>query len=474
MTRQLMTAGRLARTDARGVPEDRWTTPQRSFLESPYRLTVLWGANGIGKSKVMAEVVTRLLEGRMEWQRPGPQTVILAGNTWTQLGQTIRYAMEGRLQSYLRPGIRYEAGGMKGQRMQVFDIVAGPGIGGELRLGTFTAGARTLAGPRASAVVSDEPLPEKVYNELWPRLLGRGGRMFTGFTPTLGTAHQLDYLWQIVDDPGIPWAGEIHVPLTMDAVTPRGGVFELPWMTQEEVDQFEQGLSRVEADMRMGRTRTPRTDSAYFSAWRGDLVVDRRMVDLVGWRVGIGIDHGSTPGSQRAILVAVGGRGLYSEVHVLDEYQAAGRTETADDARAVVAMLERQGLTLADVDQWVGDRAHHGDHMGGKKRNSWLRMSMARQLGMDTTRRGWSESLPEPLRSMRTPRKYDQSVWEGSEILHRLMVQKPARFTVDPRCSVLIDDLNSWRGSTSATDPNKHGIDALRYIAVPMVEGARH
>ena len=260
----------------------------------------------------------------------------------------------------------------------------------------------------------------------------------------------------------------------MDAVTPRGGVFELPWMTQEEVDQFEQGLSRVEADMRMGRTRTPRTDSAYFSAWRGDLVVDRRMVDLVGWRVGIGIDHGSTPGSQRAILVAVGGRGLYSEVHVLDEYQAAGRTETADDARAVVAMLERQGLTLADVDQWVGDRAHHGDHMGGKKRNSWLRMSMARQLGMDTTRRGWSESLPEPLRSMRTPRKYDQSVWEGSEILHRLMVQKPARFTVDPRCSVLIDDLNSWRGSTSATDPNKHGIDALRYIAVPMVEGARH
>ena len=245
-------------------------------------------------------------------------------------------------------------------------------------------------------------------------------------------------------------------------------------MTQDEINQFEQGLSRVEADMRMGRTRTPRTDTAYFSAWRGELVVDRQMRDLAGWRVGIGIDHGSSPGSQRAILVAVGGRGLYSQVHVLDEYRGDGRTETADDARSIIAMLERQGLALADVDQWVGDRAHHGDHRGGKKRNTWLRMSMAQQMGMDTSRRGWSDQLPQPLRFMRTPRKYDQSVWEGAEILHRLMVQDPPRFTVSPQCATLIDDLNSWQWSTSATDPWKHGIDALRYIAVPMVEGSQH
>ena len=474
MVRRLLTSARVTRADAVGLPQSRWTDPQIRFLESPYKLTVLWGANGIGKSVVMAELTTRLIEGAMPWQRPGPQTVILAGNTWTQLGSTIRYAMEGRLKGYLKEGVRYEAGGMKGQRMQVFDIVAGPGRGGELRLGTFTAGARTLAGPRATAVVSDEPLPEKIYNELWPRLLGRGGRMYTGFTPTLGTAHELGYLWEKVDDPGMPWAGEIHVPQTLEAVTPRGGLFELPWMTQDEINQFEQGLSRVEADMRMGRTRTPRTDTAYFSAWRGELVVDRQMRDLAGWRVGIGIDHGSSPGSQRAILVAVGGRGLYSQVHVLDEYRGDGRTETADDARSIIAMLERQGLALADVDQWVGDRAHHGDHRGGKKRNTWLRMSMAQQMGMDTSRRGWSDQLPQPLRFMRTPRKYDQSVWEGAEILHRLMVQDPPRFTVSPQCATLIDDLNSWQGSTSATDPWKHGIDALRYIAVPMVEGSQH
>ena len=80
---------------------------------------------------------------------------------------------------------------MKGQRLQVFDIIDGPGKGGELRLGTFKA--QNLAGPRANVVITDEPLPEAVHNELWPRLLGRDGRMYQGFTPTLGTAHRLDY-----------------------------------------------------------------------------------------------------------------------------------------------------------------------------------------------------------------------------------------------------------------------------------------
>ena len=93
MVRRLLTSARVTRADAVGLPQSRWTDPQIRFLESPYKLTVLWGANGIGKSVVMAELTTRLIEGAMPWQRPGPQTVILAGNTWTQLGSTIRYAM---------------------------------------------------------------------------------------------------------------------------------------------------------------------------------------------------------------------------------------------------------------------------------------------------------------------------------------------------------------------------------------------
>lgn len=468
MTRSLLLDARAQRAGR----TDRWTNPQQALFDSPYKLTVMWGANGIGKSRGLAELATRAIEGALHWQRPGPQTVILAGNTWSQLGSTIRYMMTGRLQGYLKEGVRYEAGGMKGQRLQVFDIVAGPGKGGELRLGTFKAS--NLAGPRANCVITDEPLPENVYNELWPRLLGRDGRMYQGFTPTLGTAHKVDYLWSLVDDEQRPWAGQLHIPLSLDAVTPRGGLVEIPWMTVEELRQFEAGLSRVEADMRMGRSRTPKQDSAYFSAWRGELVQAKPLDQLAGWRLGVGIDHGSKPGSQRVIVVACGGRGLYSCIHVLAEWSGQGRTNTRDDAKAIINLLESHGFRLEDVDHWIGDRAHHGDKRGGKKSNTRLKAAIAEALGHDTQRRGWSEKLPKPLRFMRTPRKFDQSVWEGAEILHRLQVSDPPRFTVDPGCSDLIRDLNEWNGSTSATNPFKHGIDALRYISVPLVENLAH
>jgi len=472
VSRSLLLGARERRRAVLGRSAARWTAPQEALFQSDYKLTALWGANGIGKSLALAEYCTRAIESSLPWQKPGPKVVMLAGNTWSQLGSTIKYMMQGRLKSWLPKGVRYEGGTMKGQRLAVFSIVDGPGKGGELRLGTFKA--RNLAGPRADVVVTDEPMPEPVYAELWPRLLGRGGRMVQGFTPTLGTAHDVTYLWEMVDDPGLPWAGEIHVPLTIEAVTPRGGLLEIPWMTEEEIKQFEAGLPAIERDLRMGRSRTPRRDAAYFSAWRGELVVDRSTRDLAGWRVGVGIDHGSKPGSQRVIVVACGGRGLYSQVHVLAEWAGQGRTDTRQDAQAILDMLDGLGLSLDDVDQWVGDRAHRGDKRGGKKSNTRLKQAMAEVLGHNTGRRGWSEHLPKPLRFMTTPRKYDNSVWEGCEILHRLMVQEPARFTVDPSCHDLIEDLNEWHGSTSPTDPNKHGIDALRYIAVPMVEGERH
>jgi hypothetical protein len=97
--------------------------------------------------------------------------------------------------------------------------------------------------------------------------------------------------------------------------------------------------------------------------------------------------------------------------------------------------------------------------------------AMASELGIGTERRGWTEQLPEGLRRIATPRKYEGSVWEGSLMLHRLMVDDPPRLTVSTRCSLLHADLAGWQGSTSPSDPHKHGLDGLRYIAVPLLEG---
>lgn len=241
-------------------------------------------------------------------------------------------------------------------------------------------------------------------------------------------------------------------------------------MTAQEIAEAEAGLSKVEADMRMGRSRSPKLTAAYFSAWGPHLIRDEAPPgDLP---VGIGIDHGSKPGAQRAVLVAVQGRGPLARVWVLDEYQGDGRTESEEDARGIVDMLARHGMELKDVDQWVGDRGHRGDTKGGVKSNQRLIAEFARIMGVDVGRRGWTDAIPRPLAAMRTPRKYNRSVWDGMEILHRLMLGKQPRMLLSPRCKHLPESFSKWQ--CSFTDPLKDGLDALRYIVVPMIEGERH
>ena len=430
----------------------------------------------------LAELIMKGLECDFPWMEPGPKSIILAGNTWTQLGSTLRYLWQGMDRRYFRPGIRYEAGGIKGQRLAVFEIIGGPAKGGELRLGTFDAA--NLAGPRADLVVSDEPLPETVYNELLARLLGRNGRMFMGFTTTMKTAHKLEYLWDLVDDPEKHWVGEVNTLLDIDAVTPRGGLFEQPWMTQAEIDRFIASTSKVISDMRAGRSRYPRSGESYFSLWGPELVSDRAEIAQlggaipIGTPVGVGMDHGSKPGAERAVLVAVSGQGLAAHCWVLDEYKSDRRGDEFDDARGVVAMLARHGMRIQDVDQWVGDRPHAGDQWGGVKSNRRFLKAMAHvAAGHPRGRSRWMETLPKAMQQMARPRKFHGSVWDNVDELHRLMVSKGSgthsgpRLTVAPACKHLDEDLQEWQGGK--LDPHKDGIDAWRYIAVPMLEGAR-
>lgn len=473
MTRLLLTAERQRRAAALGSMPTRWTDPQRQFLESPYRHTILRGANGLGKSVVLACGVEMALAGELPWQRDrrGPWEVILAGNTWAQLSSTIGYLWKGRLPGWLKPGIRFAAGRMQGQRTAIFDLERGPdGVrGGQLRLGIFNA--ENLAGPRAHAVFSDEPLPEKVYNELWARLNARAGRIYQVFTTTAGTAHKMDYLWTMVDDPKLPFVGEVVAELTVENVTPRGGLFEVPFMSAREIAEFEAGLSQVEADMRMGRTRYPRSDVNWYSPWGEHLVRDVPMLpDLEGWRLGVGIDYGVKPGTQRAFLMAAKGYEPYARVHFIDEYAPAGRTTTREDAAGIRDMLGRHGVALEHVDCWVGDRSHPGDNRSGKKSNLLLRRELARLMGIDVKATGWSAELPTALRRLRTPRKYDQSVYESAAIVLGQMVEE--RFTASSRCVHLSEALHNWNGTLRADDPWKHNIDGMHYIVVPMTAGA--
>ena len=271
------------------------------------------------------------------------------------------------------------------------------------------------------------------------------------------------------------------MPLCQDSVTPRGGLYELPWASQQEIDEFAAGLSEVQREMRLGFTRYPRTDCAYYSAWGSHLVLDqppswwfeelaaagreRRQSRI---RVGVGVDHGSKPGAQVAILVAIMGYGLHARIWILDEY-VSGSTTSEQDAVGVVAMLRRNGLEIKDVDLWVGDRAH--DFRGGRKANQYFRQGLAKQLGFDISRRGWGDKIPRPLQMMAVPRKSLNSAYEGADIIHRRMLRGPDYYAVSSCCKSLDESHRTWRGGQR--EPAKDACDAERYIVVPMMEG-RH
>lgn len=453
----------------------RWTNPQKALFNSPFKLTVFWGANGIGKSWAIAELCRRSIAGELYWQTPGkPYVVILAGNTWNQLGSTLRYFMKIADPRWFKKGVRFEGGSVKGQRLAIFDIIGGPGAGGELRLGVFNA--ENLAGPRADVVITDEPLPENVYQELWPRLLGRNGRMYQTFTPTTGTAEKLDYLWKMVDDPDMDWVGEIQTQLTLDAVTIRDGLWEYSWMTQSEIDMFERGCNAASRDIRMGRSRKPLNEAAVYDAWGDHLFLERPPKWLVEAlkrpareqqndpvRVGIGIDHGSKPGAERIILTYVLGRGNRARVWIPDEYASDGRSTTLDDAKGLIDLLQRNDLTLDEVDVWIGDRAHDGGKKGSRKSNERLVAAVAELLNKP------KEALPKEFQRIRVPYKSDRSIDDGVDMIHRHMLMGPEYYAVSRKCEQLDRDHREWTGKS--TEPAKDGCDAERYVVTYLVQG---
>lgn len=483
--------------ERRRAPE-RFTDKQWEFHNSPKKLTVLWGGNAVGKSVILAKMTRSALRGELPWQRKGKRyTVMLVGNTWNQLSSTLEYLFDGLEPGELGDKIRFEGGAIKGQRMAVYTVKFGPCRGSILRCGIFRA--KNLAGPRADVVLSDEPLPEDVHNELFPRLMSRNGRMYITFTPTIGTAGDIDYLWQLVDDPKIPWAGEIQCPTTVENCTPRGGFIEVPFIRQDEIDQLRQGVSPIQADMRLGLSRYPRRDCTYFEGSWDPRTCRRAFLPPRGTLALVGIDHGSKANAQVASLVYAGGRGLRTEYHAADMYMSTGRSEMEEDARGIIEMLWRNDLAhpredlrgleleevlsyraaggvptldLSDVDLWVGDRSHGGYKGGmGKKSNGDLQRAIAQLIGFDVggmQAHEWREKLPGPLQKIRIPYKRNRSMWDGMEVVRRMM---PQRFSIsnNERMNPMADAFDQWQGAL--LDPMRDRLDSIRYPVVEVDSG---
>lgn len=445
------------------------TGPQWEALQIRDAAAAIWGANKIGKTELVAFDALSFLRGTHPFDQTHqpPVEVCVVGESFSAMFQTLSRTWAYMDKREFRSCIKFVGGKFTGQKYPILDVLSGPGRGGHLHIRTYSEGAERLAGPVYHRVLTDEPMGEDVYNELWPRLASVGGHLRIYYTPTAGTDEDLTYLWKLCDD-GV--VREFQVPMNVDAVTPRfyadgrRALITGPWMSRRAIADFEAGFTGLEREMRMGRSRHVRYGQRFFGRWDPKTcLMDPYETSPVGVPLGVGMDHGVKAGTQFGVAAAVQPE-PDPRIWILAESWDDKRTSQRVDARDILSMLTSIGQTVWNVDQFKGDRAHGGDMYGAQKDNRGFVGSMAEELHCG------KDGLPLPLRMIEVPFKRRGRAHSDGATLNDLMGR--GRFRVHPRCVQTIRSVENWDGSTKADDPWKHAIDGVCYIAIEMTERA--
>jgi len=431
----------------------RWTDAQHDFLRSTADIALFSGANQVGKTIIIAADIAMFLEGRHPYDQTHapPVKVLFAGHTWAEMAGTLEKLWGMIDKRRFKETIRFEGGSLKGQKIAVYDVISGPGKGSQLIIATYAQGAKRISGMTIHRLLGDEPLTKHFFGEAVPRLLRFGGHMRIGLTPTLDTYAALDWLWKLVDDGVIE---EHRVELTVANVTPRGGLVETPWISAGDIELFESRCLPAEVEMRMGRSRYAVAGARVIGRFSPANISEE--LPPGGARVTVSLDHSKRPGREVAtILVDAKVKGAH-RVWVTSVAATAKHGTPVEFARAIqTALRDDLGITVADVDYWIGDRAA----VSGTGR--W-----DNQTVIDAFREILGDPLPEHLLAMETPYKYQGSATDGWRLINAMCAE--GHILIHPRCTTLINSLRVWEGLASA--PEKDVLDALRYGIVLAIK----
>jgi hypothetical protein len=174
------------------------------------------------------------------------------------------------------------------------------------------------------------------------------------------------------------------------------------------------------------------------------------------WKLLVGMDHG-TPGEgrQSAMLIAAkDGHTPRPKVAWLDETVSEGFTDPKHDARNILDMLARNGLTYDRVDEWIGDVPASSEILNVVKSNDEIRKWMAIHLGREEAK----------LKRIATPYKHARSETTGLRTMNTIMSRSEDGVPdgrVRPRCVHFIEACKVYRGNRKA--PEKDVLDSGRY-----------
>jgi hypothetical protein len=451
----------------------RLTNPQRQFVSLPWRKAVWRGPNTVGKSVALAWHLVHCARGTHPYAKllnlpPPPVRLLVVSESWTQMDPLCEKIYGFLPKNEIDDRVEYETGGgFSGMREPRIPFVAGPGnprghaTGSVIHFGTYKQGAKRIAGGQYHGIAADEPMPDAVFGELQPRTSRfHAWQRFT-FTPT-PESPDLTYLRELLAKstkyhakhgrwhPG-HWR-EMQTAVDLDAMTPRGGLVEVPWKTQRELDELIDSYLEIERGMRTRGDWDPIVGDRILTAYGpANLTHETELPAGRVWYLCVALDHGAKAGRQAVVLVACSEDG--EEIRYFDEVVSDGRTSSREDAIAILEMLRRHGWTWADVDHWVGDRSHGGDRFGNAKSNDDLMKEFAAIIGLTEYQlRGKGLDLI-------TPFKDKGSVYRGLRLMNGLF--KSRRAIVHSRCIKLIEGITGWAGAKD--DPLKDRVDAARY-----------
>jgi len=317
-----------------------------------------------------------------------------------------------------------------------------------------------LASSTISYVAIDEPVGAEVWGELAARVLrgGAGGKTGTiGITMT-PVGQDVSYLKKLVDDGTVSCH---NAPLTVEQTTPIGLA---PLIAQSTIDRIAQTYLPIDRAARLnGDWAVGVPEGRVFDQFDDNMISSLPAPPGGQYEFGIGVDHGSQPNAQVAILAAINMADPEKPiVYVLDEYTSGAATPEAH-ARAILEMCQRNQIDPAAC-RWTGDNIHYGGSGGaGKMSNSLLMRAFEKILQYPPN------GLPWRIRTVRKPR---YSVYHGAALIHSIQARK--NFFIHPRCQRTIMSLQRWtmkrNQSLRSRDEYGHCIDALRYTLVPTID----
>ena len=435
-----------------------WTKPQRAFIEDKSRQKLLVGGNQIGKSWAAAGLLLYHALGIHPTIRGVTKESWLVCHSHEQ-SRTLQAKLYELTPKYtLHPDCEFVKGkGFRGLAPVVrFKEEYGGAI---IRIKTAQQGIG-LESATCGLIVCDEPITQEVYNACLSRTLrggtnGTQGIVAITMTPVGGV--DVSYIKDMVE------SGKISTHrghLTLEHTTPmkETGEYLAPILSQEQIDDICSQYLPIDRHARIyGSFDVQSTAGVIFDNFDPDCITAQPVPAGGRYTFAIGIDHGSNINTQIVILACIDKRDKYPRVYILDEY-ASGQAPPEHHARAILDMVENNGLKPEQIEYWTGDGEHHARRSrDGFKMNNIMIM------------RAMEDILQYPPRGLpytiRRPWKGRHSVYFSCSLIHSCMSRK--HFFINPKCKGTIDAIKFWTmqrtKSAKATDKHGHYIDALRY-----------